>query len=141
VFLVLLIFLVGVPELAWRIGVARSRKISEPDKQSGTVKSAVLALLGLLLGFSFALAAARHDARRELVVEEANSIGTTARRAQLLPEPHATNVAELLREYISLRIQAHREAQFSERFLEARKGSVEIQDRIWSEAVAAAAER
>ena len=44
-------------------------------QDSGTVKSAVLALLGLLLGFSFALAGARHEARRELVVEEANSIG------------------------------------------------------------------
>jgi hypothetical protein len=31
----------------------------------------VLALLGLLLGFSFAIAGARHEARRELLVEEA----------------------------------------------------------------------
>ena len=69
----------------------------------------MLALLGLLLGFSFAIAAARHEARRELLVEEANSIGTTARRAQLLPEPHAANVVQLLREYVPLRIEAHRE--------------------------------
>ena len=88
VFLVLVILLVGLSELAWRMGFARSRKKSESDKDSGTVRSAVLALLGLLLGFSFAIAAARHEARRELLVEEANSIGTTARRAQLLPEPH-----------------------------------------------------
>jgi len=47
------------------------------------VRSAVLALLGLLLGFSFAIAGARSEARRELLVEEANSIGTTARRADL----------------------------------------------------------
>ncbi|HEY6153366.1 MAG TPA: hypothetical protein VIW07_06480 [Candidatus Udaeobacter sp.] len=141
VFAILLIFLVGLSELAWRMGFARSRKKSEAEKQSGTVKSAVLALLGLLLGFSFALAAARHDARRELVVQEANSIGTTARRAQLLPEPHGAKVAELLREYISLRIQAHREGQFSDRFIAARKRSADLQDRIWAEAVAAAAER
>src|SRR5262245_66402973 len=79
-----LILLVGLSELAWRIGFACSRKKPEADKDSGTVRSAVLALLGLLLGFSFAIAAARHEARRELLVEEANSIGTTARRAQLL---------------------------------------------------------
>ena len=43
VFAVLLIFLVGLSELAWRMGLARSRKKSEADEQSGTVKSAVLA--------------------------------------------------------------------------------------------------
>src|SRR5262245_53113438 len=141
VFAVLLIFLIGISELAWRMGLARRPRESETDKQSGTVKSAVLALLGLLLGFSFALAAARHDARRELVVEEANSIGTTALRAQLLPEPHAANVITLLREYVPLRIEAHREAQFSDRFITARKRTAELTDRIWTEAVGAAAAR
>src|SRR5215471_9287015 len=128
VFTVLLIFLVGLSELAWRTGFAHSRKTSEADKESGTVKSAVLALLGLLLGFSFALAGTRHEARRELLVEEANSIITTSRRAQLLPEPHAANVANLLREYVPLRIEAHREAQFSDKFVTARKQSAELQD-------------
>lgn len=141
VFVVLLIVLVGLSELAWRMGLRCSGKKSEADKQSGPVKSAVLALLGLLLGFSFALAAARHDARRELVVQEANSIGTTARRAQLLPEPHAAKVADLLRNYISFRIQAHREGQYSDRFIEARERSAELQDRIWAETVAAAAQQ
>src|SRR5262249_42024548 len=95
----LVIFLVGLSELAWRIGLAGTRKKTETDKDSGTVRSAVLALLGLLLGFSFAIAASRHEARRELLVEEANSIGTTARRAELLPQPHASNVVRFLREY------------------------------------------
>ena len=102
-----------------------SRKKSEADNDSGTVRSAVLALLGLLLGFSFAVAGARHEARRELLVEEANSIVTTARRAQLLPEPHAVNVIQLLREYVPLRIEAHREGQFSDRFATTRKRSAE----------------
>jgi len=141
VFAVLLIFLVGLSELAWRMGLARSPEKSETDKESATVKSAVLALLGLLLGFSFALAGTRHEARRELLVEEANSIITTSRRAQLLPEPHAANVANFLREYVPLRIEAHREGQFSDQFATIRKHSAELQDRMWAEAVAAAAER
>src|SRR5438132_14088272 len=87
VFAVLVILLVGLSELAWRMGLAPSRKKSEADKDSGTVRSAVLALLGLLLGFSFALAGARHETRRGLLVEEANSIVTAACRAQLLAEP------------------------------------------------------
>ena len=141
VFAVLVILLVGLSELAWRMGIASSRKKSEADKDSGTVRSAILALLGLLLGFSFAIAGAQHEARRELLVKEANSIGTTARRAELLPQSHASNVVQLLREYVPLRIEAHREAQFSERFATLRKRTSGLQDRLWAEAVAAAAER
>ena len=141
VFAVLLVLLVGLSELAWRMGLAQSPKMSEADKDSGTVKSAVLALLGLLLGFSFALAGQRHEARRELLVEEANSIVTTARRAQLLPAPHVANMIQLLREYVPLRIEAHREGQFSDQFAMTRKRSAELQDRMWAEAVAAAAEQ
>src|SRR6478609_1590691 len=141
VFAVLLVLLVGLSELAWRMGFASSRKKSDADKDSGTVRSAVLALLGLLLGFSFAVAAARHETRRELLVEEASSISTTARRAQLLPESHAANLVGLLREYVPLRIEAHREAQFSDQFATTRKRSAELQDRMWAEAVAAAVER
>jgi hypothetical protein len=140
-FLILVILLLGLSELGWRVGIARGQKKSEGDKDSGIVRSAVLALLGLLLGFSFAVAATRHEARRELLVEEANSIGTTARRAQLLPEPHAGNVVQLLRKYVPLRIEAHREAQFSDQFATTRKGTAELQDLMWAEAVAAAAER
>src|SRR6266436_10384416 len=141
VFVAVVILLVGLCELAWRMGLAGSRKKSEADKDSSTARSAVLALLGLLLGFSFALAGARHETRRELLVEEANSIVTTARRAQLLSEPHAANVVQLLREYVPLRIEAHREAQFSDQFATTRKHSAELQDRMWAEAVAVAAER
>src|SRR6266513_1165316 len=141
VFVALVILLVGLSELAWRMGLAQSRKKSEADKDSGTVRSAVLALLGLLLGFSFAIAGARNEARRQLLVEEANSIGTTARRAELLPQLHAANVMQLLREYVPFRLEAHREAQFSERFATLRKRTADLQDRLWAEAVAAAAER
>jgi hypothetical protein len=134
VFLTLVILLVGISEFARRMGLASNRKKSNTDKDSATVRSAVLALLGLLLGFSFAIAGARHEARRELLVEEANSVVTTARRAQLLPEPHAANVVQLLREYVPIRIEAHREGQFSDQFATTRKRSAELQDHMWAEA-------
>jgi hypothetical protein len=42
---------------------------------------------------------------------------------------------------VPLRIEAHRQAQFSDQFATTRKRSAEIQDLMWAEAVAAAAER
>ena len=131
----------ALSEFGWRVGLARSRTQPEKAKDGGSVPAAVLTLLGLLLGFTFAMAISRHDTRRELVVQEANSIGTTVRRAQLLPEPQAANVSRLLREYVALRIDAHRETQFSQRFATLRKASAGLHERLWNEAVAAAAKQ
>lgn len=56
--------------------------------QIGGIQGAVLGLLGLLLGFTFAMAVGRYDTRRGLVLKEANAIGTTYLRASLLPDTH-----------------------------------------------------
>src|SRR5262245_65785395 len=87
------------------------------------------------------MAVSRHDTRIELVVQEANSIDGTVLRARLLPEPQAANVIRLFREYLALRIEAHRESQFSQRFAALRKSSANLHERIWNEAVAAAAKQ
>src|SRR5436189_4214322 len=141
VFVILAVVLLALSEFGWRIGLARSRAKPEKTQNGGSVPAAVLTLLGLLLGFTFAMAVSRHENRRELVVQEANSIHTTARRARLLPEPQAGNVGRLLREYVALRIEAHRETQFSHRFAALRKSSVDLHERLWNEAVAAAAKQ
>src|SRR6266487_4928123 len=92
----LVVVLLTLSEFGWRVGLGHSRAKPEKSKDGGSVPAAVLTLLGLLLGFTFAMAVNRHDTRRELVVQEANSILTIARRAQLLPEPQAANVGQLL---------------------------------------------
>jgi hypothetical protein len=81
--------------------------------QEGFVISAVLGLLALLLGFTFSIAVDRFDARRLLVLEEANAIGTTYLRAQLLPEPHRTRMSDLLVRYTDNRIQLAKAASGS----------------------------
>lgn len=75
-----------------------------PEGQEGYVVSAVLGLLALLMGFTFSLAVDRFEARRHLVLEEANAIGTSYLRAQLLPEPHRDRLSTLLVRYTDNRI-------------------------------------
>ena len=53
-----------------------------------TLEGAILGLLALMIGFTFAMALSRFEARRDAVLNEANAIGTTALRARLLPAPH-----------------------------------------------------
>ncbi len=72
--------------------------------QEGYIVSAVLGLLALLMGFTFSLAVDRFDARRLLVLEEANAIGTAYLRAQVLDEPHRSRMSGLLVRYLDNRI-------------------------------------
>jgi hypothetical protein len=92
-------------EIGFRFGrIARSRSTEETHSLTGVLQSALLGLLALLLGFTFSMAAARHDARQSLVIEEANSIGTAYLRTELLTEPTRTQAADLLSRYLDARL-------------------------------------
>ncbi|HEY2356179.1 MAG TPA: hypothetical protein VGH86_01910 [Phenylobacterium sp.] len=93
-------------------GLLRLRlKRDGPDSGAGEgyIVSAVLGLLALLLGFTFSLAVDRFDARRVLVLQEANAIGTAYLQSQLLPEPHRGRMSELLVRYTANRIALAKE--------------------------------
>ncbi|PNU04157.1 hypothetical protein [Novosphingobium guangzhouense] len=77
--------------------------------EEGYVVSSVMGLLALLVGFTFALAIDRYDTRRAVVLEEANAIGTTYLRTQLLEEPHRTRISKLLTDYTANRVALARE--------------------------------
>jgi hypothetical protein len=69
-----------------------------------TLEGAVLGLLALMIGFTFAMALSRFESRRDAVLSEANSIGTTALRARLLPAPERAEALKLLQEYVQVRL-------------------------------------
>jgi hypothetical protein len=93
--------LLGACELGYQ--VAR-RKGDFEKSDEGHVLSAMLALLGLLVGFSFSIAVNRHEQRRILVVDEANAIETEYLRTQMMPEPYRSRLADLLRRYADARL-------------------------------------
>lgn len=64
----------------------RRRRASEHQIEDGFTVASVLGLLGLLIAFTFSLTMQRYDNRRELVIAEANALGTTWLRTQLLDE-------------------------------------------------------
>jgi hypothetical protein len=107
---VLALFLFGAMCLAAGAGgmlqrFERRRGDGEAQRsQEGYLVSAALGLLALLLGFTFSMATDRFDVRRELVVQEANAIGTAYLRAQLLPEPHRSRASDLVIRYTDNRI-------------------------------------
>lgn len=93
-------------ELGFRAG-RRATADTDPRAagQVGAIQGAVLGLLGLLLAFSFAAAGARFLERQDLIVQEANAIGTAYLRADLLDDPHRTDLRSALRRYTEHRIE------------------------------------
>jgi hypothetical protein len=104
-----------------------------------TLQSATLGLLALMIGFTFAMALQRFDARRDGVLNEANAIGTTALRARLLPVPHNTESMKLLREYVQLRLDFALRLRSPQEQAAALARSNAIQEALWQEATAVAA--
>lgn len=76
----------------------------ERSSQQAFLVSSVMGLLALLIGFTFSMAVDRFDARRHYVLAEANTIGTTYLRSQLLEEPHRARLSKLLVDYTDVRI-------------------------------------
>ena len=74
---ILLVVLLSV-ECGYRLGKYR-REHREWEKETpvGTMVGATLGLLALILAFTFRLASARFDTRRQVLLDEANAIGTT----------------------------------------------------------------
>jgi len=134
--LVLLLGMMVLGAAARRRHDRRAEEGEEARTHEGYIVSGALGLLALLLGFTFALAVDRFDARRGLVLEEANAIGTTYLRAQLLDEPHRSRLSRLLTGYAQNRLDLAN-AEDYERRAALMAQTNEYQTRLWAETVAA----
>lgn len=124
-------------EVGRRIGARRLAEEGEAAaKGFGAIETAVFALLGLILAFSFSGALTRFDARRHLVVEEAYDIGTAFLRVELLPADAQPPMRDLFRRYLDSRIETYRKLPDMEAAQAELARSVKLQSEIWSLAVA-----
>jgi hypothetical protein len=125
------ILIYAMNELGFRLGHRKGPGLESQDP-SNVVQGAAFTILALLLGFSFALALGRYDARRAALVREATAIGTTFLRAKLLDPKTAAIVRSELRAYVAERVEfARADAQPQQRAA-AQEGSIEIQRDLWA---------
>src|SRR5512143_3887739 len=130
-----LIVMVAASELGRWLG---KRASNRGGANVSTLEGAVLGLLALLIGFTFAIALSRFDSRRDGVLSEANAIGTTALRARLLPAPHDAEVLKLLQEYVQVRLDITQHVPTPAQLDAAIKRSNAIQEELWQHAMAVA---
>lgn len=115
----------------WQVNAGR-----EPESTGvGAVTGAIFALLGLLIAFTFSGAAGRFEARRTLIVQEANDIGTAYLRLDLLSTPARDELRDTFRQYLDARLQAYRAVPDRERVAQALARAGELRDRLWQRSV------
>ena len=125
--------------LASEAGFRVARRIP-PDEVEGQkhaaaiIVAAILVLLGLLLAFSVSIVESRFNSRRDLVLADANAIGTVYLRAELLPDAHRDRVRTLLRDYVGRRLTT----TSAESLVRGLEDAALLHDGLWEEAVAVA---
>jgi hypothetical protein len=131
-FFVIVVLVLAAIEGGYRLGSYRHRRSDrEKDAPVGAMVGATLGLLAFMLAFTFGMAASRFDTRKQLVLDEANAIGTTYLRAAMLPE-RVDDTRALLRSYVDARLEAVRSGRVAEAILR----SEEIQGQLWATATA-----
>jgi len=102
-------------ESGFILGRRRHARVADEQASAvGTMVAATLGLLAFILAFAFSFASGRVDARRTALLEEANAIGTTYLRADMLSEPHRTEIRRLLRDDVDAQLEGVRTVQVME---------------------------
>lgn len=141
VFLFVISLMLAFAEIGFRLGLRLHTTNDAARKgQIGGIQGAVLGLLGLLLGFSFAMAVQRYDTRRGLVQQEANAIGTTYLRASLLPDAHQAPVKDLLLRYVDIRLEYWPLVENPAKLAEGMQLIGDLQTQLWHHAKESAKE-
>jgi len=110
----------------------RRRALKEEEREDfGVIQAATLTLLGLIIGFSFSMAIARYDLRKNYEEAEANAIGTEYVRAGLLPAADAATVRGQLTKYLDLRILFYR-TRWQGDLRQINADTAQLQTEMWS---------
>ena len=115
------------------------RAVGRGGGDVSTLEGSTLGLLALMIGFTFAMALARFEVRRDAIVTEANAIGTTALRARLLPEPNRSEALKLLKEYAQVRLEVTQSVLDASALNAAIVRSNQIHEKLWQNTIAVAA--
>jgi len=124
--------------VGYRIGQGISKEQLELAHEGvGVVETAIFALLGLLLGFSFAGGTSRLDEGRQLIVQEANAIGTAYLRLDVLSANDQPEMRHLFRDYLDTRLHVYEKLPDPVAADRELAHAAQIQQEIWSRAVIA----
>ncbi|MGZ8922788.1 MAG: bestrophin-like domain [Methylosarcina sp.] len=124
-------------EFGRRLGARGLTEDKENKPSAGLIDGAIFGLMGLLIAFTFSGAASRLDLRRELVINEANAIGTAYLRLELLPAEAQPPLRDLFRQYLNARLEVFQKLPDMEVAEASLARANALQAQIWPMAVKA----
>lgn len=113
--------------------LSKREKPATRNKSEGLkiLEGALFALMGLLIAFTFNSAHYKFDLRRQLIIEEANNIGTAYLRLDLIDNPIKTQLQEYLRQYLSSRLATYRALPDVDLAMQEMNRTNVLQHKIW----------
>ena len=120
-------------EVGFRLG-ARQKLLyadAEGEARSDGTFASLMALLGLMLAFTYSFSLSRADLRKAALIKEVNAISTAFLRADLLPEPGRTEVRDRLFDYAKSRYVEPGTVRTLQEVEKVVDRSVQIQSKIW----------
>lgn len=136
----LFLALLGALELGRFVG-RRRREAAVEERGRTAADGVVLALLGLMVAFTFTHTAARFDERRQLIVQQANAFGTAWLRLDTLPETDREHVREPMRQWLTIAANLSAYTSDQQRFNEAIEQAERLHKDTWRHAVDATAQQ
>lgn len=114
------------------------RKLKDPERATdglGPVEGSLLGLLALLLSFTFSMSAGKSDSRRQVIVQEANNIGTAILRCDLYPDSTRRALKADFSAYIEARINYYNAGINENALNKTLQDASNISSRIWKRVV------
>ena len=129
------LLLFAIIGIATAIGYATGRYLREHrallHEPFGVIQGALLGVVALILAFGLTLAVGRYEDRRAATVSEANAIGTSYLRAQLIAEPARGRSLDLFRRYTNLALRVSKEVPGSSGMRRTTAAEGIVQRRLW----------
>jgi hypothetical protein len=135
----LLLLMILANEIGFRLGNTRHNRESEISRSvSGLLKGSILGLVAFLMAFAFSNTSSRFDSRRQIVLNEANALGTCYLRAGLLQDEQSQNIKSILRGYTEQRMALFERGADSEVKKSILSKMDDLMNQLWTEVELAA---
>jgi len=130
---VVFVVLFGMEFIGFRTGqVIRHPKNDAAMSALTTALAAIFGIVALVLSFSFSFALARYEQRWQLVVQEANNIGTLYLRTSVLDKAPGDQLRDILRVYTQDRIDYYKSDSDPAAQQRDQTASAALQSRMWT---------
>jgi len=130
----IMLVLLALMIISIKIGLIAGKRSHKESQADNTILGSLFTLLGLLLAFTFSMAINYHGMRRDVIIEEANDIGTAILRADLYRESDRNLFRAEFKKYVDARVDYFTAGADLDKIKAAQKLSAAIQQQLWDHA-------